>query len=106
MQALKVVYRKQARADLADVFRYISDQGSPLSAAGYVRRLRGHCDAIGLAPNAGTPRDDLMPGLRVVGFERRAVIAYLVEGDRVRILDIFYGGRDLEAIYRGRRQDD
>lgn len=30
-----------------------------------------------------------------------AVIAYIVESDIVRIVNIFYGGRDYEALLRG-----
>ena len=49
----------------------------------------------------GRPRDDLKVGLRTVPFERKAVIAYRVEADCVRISSIFYGGGDFEALYRG-----
>jgi len=44
-------------------------------------------------------RDDLRPGLRILGFERRAVIALQVTADRVMILRILYGGRDLETVF-------
>jgi toxin ParE1/3/4 len=33
-------------------------------------------------------RDELRPGLRILGFERRAVIAFLVNADSVTILRI------------------
>ena len=33
-------------------------------------------------------------------FEHSAVIAYRVEGDRVRVVNVLYGGRDFEALYR------
>ena len=49
----------------------------------------------------GTARDDLRPGLRIFPFEHSAVIAYLVEGGQVCIANVFYGGRDYEALYRG-----
>jgi toxin ParE1/3/4 len=49
----------------------------------------------------GIARDDLQPGLRTVPFEHSAVIAYVVEDDRVAITNVFYGGRDYEALYRG-----
>ena len=41
------------------------------------------------------------PGLWIIGFERRVVIAYMIldTGD-VEIGRIFYGGRDCEAIMR------
>jgi toxin ParE1/3/4 len=36
-----------------------------------------------------------------VPFERVAVIAYRVEPNRVRITNVFYGGRDFEALFGG-----
>ena len=42
-----------------------------------------------------------MAGLRTVPFERSAVIAYRVENDTVEITNIFYGGQDYEALYKG-----
>ncbi|MDZ4366104.1 MAG: type II toxin-antitoxin system RelE/ParE family toxin [Afipia sp.] len=46
-------------------------------------------------PERGTRRDDLSPGLRIVGFERRVTIAFVVEEDEVIVLNILYGGREL-----------
>jgi toxin ParE1/3/4 len=37
--------------------------------------------------------------LRIVRFERSAVIAYIGEADRVRVTNIFYGRRDYDALY-------
>lgn len=37
------------------------------------------------------------PGLRVLGFERRAVIAVSVAADVVTILRVLYGGRDIDT---------
>ena len=42
-------------------------------------------------------RDDLLPGLRVVGFERRVSIAFHIDGERVTFDRILYGGRDIDA---------
>jgi toxin ParE1/3/4 len=39
-------------------------------------------------------RDDIRPGLRVVGYKHRASIAFTVEGERVIILRIFHGGQN------------
>jgi toxin ParE1/3/4 len=41
-----------------------------------------------------------MPGLRTIPFERSAVIAYLIEDNKIRITNVFYGGRDFEAFLR------
>jgi hypothetical protein len=39
--------------------------------------------------------------LRIVGFERRISIAFLIGGDFVTFLRILYGGRDLESLHFG-----
>ena len=39
-------------------------------------------------------RDDVREGLRIVGFERRATVAFHVDKRRVTILRFFYGGQD------------
>ena len=69
-------------------------------ALAFVRRIRARCHKIGDAPKGGRPRDDLQPGLRTVPFERSTVIAYRV-GNTVEIVNVFYGGRDYETLYRG-----
>nr|WP_260682893.1 type II toxin-antitoxin system RelE/ParE family toxin [Rhizobium laguerreae] len=63
------------------------------------------CRKIGDAPNGGRPRDDLAPGLRTVPFEHSAVIAYHVT-DAVEIVNVFYGGRDYEALLRAGDDED
>ncbi|WP_353019119.1 hypothetical protein [Mesorhizobium sp. M0800] len=40
------------------------------------------------------------PGLRTVPFEHSAIIAYVGSHDLVRIVSIFYGGRDYETLMR------
>lgn len=56
-----------------------------------------HCEGFGTFPKRGTRRDDIRPGLRTIGFRRRATIAFTVGDDTVTILGIFYGGQDYEA---------
>jgi toxin ParE1/3/4 len=45
----------------------------------------------------GVARDDLLPGLRITHFRKRAIIAYTLETEVVSILGVFYGGQDFEA---------
>ena len=75
--------------------------GNQITAERFVRRIKARCDKIGILPLGGRPRDDLAPGLRTVPFERRAIIVYKVEPSCVRIVNVFYGGRDYEALYLG-----
>lgn len=101
VRRLKVAYRPEAIADLADIYRFVAERSQSRNVAlAFVQRIRARCRKIGDAPNGGQSRNDLSQGLRTVPFERSAVIAYLVESDRVRITNVFYGGRDYEAVYR------
>src|SRR5438105_4236156 len=102
MRRLEVVLREEAIADLADIYNYIERaSGSAHTAIGFVRRIKARCERIGTVPNGGVARNDLQPGLRTVPFEHSAVIAYVVQNDQVCITNVFYGGRDYEALYRG-----
>lgn len=106
MRRLRVELQAEAQADLAEIFGIVlrASQNHDV-AEGFVRRIRDRCSRVGDAPHGGRPRDDLEPGLRTVPFERTAVIAYQVEADRVLITNVFYGGRDFEALYRGEGPD-
>jgi toxin ParE1/3/4 len=100
MRRLPVVLREGAVSDLTEIYRYITDQsGYPEQAWRFVQRIRTRCERIGDVPHGGRPRDGLAPGLRTVPFERSAVIAYMVEDHQVRVTNVFYGGRDYEALY-------
>ena len=56
----------------------------------------------------GRGRDDLLAGLRITNYRRRAVIAFLVDTEAriVSIIGAYYGGRDYETILRGNSEDD
>jgi toxin ParE1/3/4 len=49
-------------------------------------------------PQSGEPVDDLRPGLRTVGFRRRATILFEVDQSRQRVVihGVYYGGRNVE----------
>ena len=96
MRRLGVRFRPEALADLEDVYRHVYRFSvSPTVANGLINRLRARCSRIGAAPHGGRPRDDLMTSLRTVPFE-----------ECVRITNIFYGGRDYDALYRKRAAPD
>ncbi|RDJ23291.1 type II toxin-antitoxin system RelE/ParE family toxin [Bosea caraganae] len=99
--ALSVILLEEAVSDLSEIYDYIYGASvDPLTAERFVTRIFDFCGKIGMMPRGGRPRDDLSPGLRTFPFERRTVIAYRIVGDTVEITNIFYGGRDYEALYR------
>ena len=89
----RVVFRPSAQSDLAELFDYIAENGGPRPAHNYLDRIEAACLSLAEFPERGTIRDDLYPGIRIIGFERRASIAFLVTDTSVRIVRVFYGGR-------------
>ncbi|MDB5618778.1 MAG: uncharacterized protein JWQ24_3016 [Tardiphaga sp.] len=79
---------------------YIADQAGLAIANAYLDRVYLACMALAEFPKRGRLRDDLLPGLRMLPFERRVTIAYRVLKTRVEIISIAYGGRDLERELR------
>jgi toxin ParE1/3/4 len=104
---LPVVLSQKALADLESIAAYILKHGgSERIANGFADRIKLRCAKIGNLPYGGRSRDDLWPGLRTVPFEHSAVITYVIEANAVRIINVFYGGRDFEQMIRGRNSDD
>lgn len=102
MKRLPVTYRPEAAADLEEIFLYVLDKSRDLiTAKRFTNRIKARCDKIGNAPRGGAPRPDLGEGLRLVPFEKSAVILYRVTDIEVEIVNIFYGGRDYDALMRG-----
>jgi toxin ParE1/3/4 len=96
------VYLSSEALDRLDTIeQYISDAGSPVTAARYVDAIVNFCQSLATFPQRGTMRDDLMPGLRITNYRKNAVIAFFVDVDAetVSIIDVFYGGQNYEAEF-------
>jgi toxin ParE1/3/4 len=94
----KVVFEPEAQADLDELFAWIAQRADVATAERYMLRVRRPCERLDLFPERGTKRDDIAPGLRLFGIERRITVAFKVYEDRVSIIRVLYGGRDVEAI--------
>lgn len=92
----KVSFRPQAEADLFGLYRYIAEEAGHRVAGAYVDRIEAACLSLETFPRRGRRRDDIRPGLRTMGFERRVTIVYQVSAAAVVIVRIFYGGQDYE----------
>jgi toxin ParE1/3/4 len=79
---------------------YITEQAGPRIAHGYIQRIERACQALAIFPERGSRHDDVMPGLRAIGFERRATILFRVEPETVEIVMVAYGGRNWMSILR------
>jgi len=93
----KVVFSPAASDDLEELLVYLVPEMGLKEARSYVGKLHAHCLGFSTFPQRGTLRDDLWPNLRLVGYRRKATIAFQVSGDIVRIARIYHRGRNIDA---------
>ena len=91
----EVVFAPEARDDILELYDYIAGQAGAARARAYTDRIVSYCLGFTTFPECERRRDDLRPGLRVIGFGRRVTIAFHVTSDRITIDRVLYGGRDL-----------
>jgi plasmid stabilization system protein ParE len=96
--SLPVTFSDEAVRDLQNLFDFLAPAAGEAVARSYIERLFEYCRDCGLFPERGTRRDDLRPGLRLLGYRRRATIALAVLEDRVVILRVLHRGRDVETL--------
>jgi toxin ParE1/3/4 len=90
----KLRFTRRARQDLTQLLDWIAERAGADIALAYTERVEAFCEGLTVSSERGHRRDDLRPGLRVVGFERRIAVTFVVTDDEVWILRLFYGGRD------------
>jgi toxin ParE1/3/4 len=91
----RIILTPEAEADLQQIQTYIAERSFPQNAARYVDRLTDAIERLAVAPFQGTSREDIGPGFRTTGFERREKILYAVRGEQIIIAGIFHGGRQI-----------
>lgn len=95
-----VVLAPRAEADLDRIASWIADQGAPLTALDYVTRLRSFITSLDQFPERGVDYSQYRPGLRIIAFERRVVIAVVVRAKRVDVQRVFSGGQHWQRVLR------
>lgn len=94
MKRREVIFSPEAENDLETIYEGIAARAGTEIALGYIERIEVFCRDLDLASERGALRNDIRPGLRVLGFERRLTIAIAVNEERVTVLRLFYGGQD------------
>lgn len=100
MKQRDVVFAPEARDDLIALYSWIATKADADTAITYIERFEGFCNRFDFASERGQRRDDVRPGLRVVGFEKRLNIAFVVSDSTVTILRVFYGGQNWGDSYQ------
>ena len=105
MPRFTVIFDRDAEADLASIRDYITGARDREFALEFAERIVTYCESLADLPHRGTRRDEIMPGLRTVGWRRTVTVAFEVQDDarQVNILGIFYRGRDVFAAMRSRK---
>jgi len=94
-----VIFAPEAAEDLINLYDWIAQGASPAVAMGYVDRVEAFCQKLRVGSERGHLRNDIRSGLRIVGFERRLTIAFMVDNESVIILRIFSAGRNWETTF-------
>ncbi len=97
---MRVIFTPRAERHIDHLHAYITAKAGESRADAYIARIVAFCAGLATFPRRGRKRDDLLPGLRTIGFERRITIAFVVTANAVLIEGIFYGGCDFEALIR------
>jgi toxin ParE1/3/4 len=98
MKPHMVIFSLRAEQQLGHLYGYIADRDGEERAENYTNKIIDFCQGLATFPERGTRRDDVRPGLRVVGYAKRVTIAFAIKNDRVIIHGVFYGGQDYESI--------
>jgi toxin ParE1/3/4 len=93
---LKLRYTRRARADIAEIFKYIS-QHNMLAATAVVSRIRATSELLAEHPVLG--RQTNVPGVRVFPISRYPFLVYhRVSGDELVVLHVRHARRTAPGI--------
>lgn len=91
----RVALSVEAIQDFADLYDCLLPEAGSRIAENYIFELHAYCMSFETFPERGARRDDLALGVRIVGYRRKATIAFRIDGDLVTIVRIFHRGRNV-----------
>lgn len=92
-----IIFAPSARDDLAAIRDYISPD-DPGAAERFIGMISEQCERLARMPGIGRPRDVLRAGLRSIVVSHY-VILYRETPDRVEIVRVVSGYRDMDALF-------
>jgi toxin ParE1/3/4 len=95
----KIVFSPEAIEDLEEIWLYIA-QDSPTGADGFLDQLYSLCtEKLAAFPEIGTGRDYLNSEVSAFPY-KRYMIYFRFNANRVEIIRILHGSRDLPTIFQ------
>ncbi len=106
MARFTVLFDRDARADLTGIRDHFAKVRDAAFAESFVERIIIYCESLATVPHRGTRRDNILPGLRTLGWRKTVTIAFQVSDatKRVLVLGVFYRGRDVLSVLRDRQR--
>ena len=95
----RLIVAREARQDMLAIWEFIAAD-SPQAADSITQLFEREFLAIHEHPGIGPSRDELQPGLRSLPVGSY-LIFYRVMKDRVQVLRVIHGARDLAAVFAG-----
>ncbi len=99
MKQRRVLIAPEAAADINEIYDWVAKAASPQVAIGYIGRIETFCRELGTGGERGHLRADVRPGLRIMGFERRLTVAFVVGEETVTVLRVFATGQNWESSF-------
>ena len=91
------VLSEEAVSDLEEIWIYIASD-SIRNADGFIDLLYSKCIEISELSGIGRKRDELFPGMLSLAY-KKYVIFFMRSEDRVEIVRILHGARDLPKVF-------
>jgi toxin ParE1/3/4 len=88
----------EALEQLRRLEKRITNAGASMAPERYIDLIVDFCMKLETFAARGVARDDLVPGLRITHFRKRAIVAYTLETEVASIVGVLYGGQDYEAV--------
>lgn len=93
----RYIFAPSAKQDLAEINQYLI-RFSPAVARRLKEKIQKQCKLIAEFPQMGKQADKLQPGLRTFPVDEY-LIFYLPSNNKIEIVRIVSGYRDLEALF-------
>ncbi|MBB6508970.1 plasmid stabilization system protein ParE [Rhizobium soli] len=90
-----VRFSDAAEDDVIELLTYLLPRAGERVARLYVDQIVDHCHSFERFPERGSRLESKL-GVRLVGYRRKATIAFMIKGDTVTILRIFHHGRNID----------
>ena len=94
---MQVRLGREAIADISEIGLYIA-RDNPERAITFTQALRLRCRELGEFPFSAPLRSDFGPDIRIAPY-RGYLLVYVVRADRVEIIRVIHGARDLSNLF-------